>query len=172
MRKILTLLMMTAAFTTAQTTFAGAAEIGKTKMQCVILNNGKVTKKTPCIATGYVYAGAAYGAGSGWTFQTIKGYGKITVDTSIYILYDANDNIILDKSGEPKYEANTLMNKKDAIMRYRMPTTFKVLTKKQEELYYNGKLKNTKGKTIEPYTCLHQKNKPNFEFCFDAGFPG
>lgn len=57
-------------------------------------------------------------------------------------------------------------------MRYRMPTTFKVLTKKQEELYYNGKLKNTKGKTIEPYTCLHQKNKPNFEFCFDAGFPG
>jgi|GEM_PF-3122419 hypothetical protein len=74
--------------------------------------------------------------------------------------------------GEPKYEANTLMNKKDAIMRYRMPTTFKVLTKKQEELYYNGKLKNTKGKTIEPYTCLCQKNKPNFEFCFDAGFSG
>lgn len=34
MRKILTLLMMTAAFATAQTTFAGAAEIGKTKMQC------------------------------------------------------------------------------------------------------------------------------------------
>lgn len=103
------------------------------KLKCnVILNNGKVTKKTPCIATGYVHAGAAYGAGSGWTFQTIKGYGKITVDTSIYILYDANDNIILDKNEEPKYEANTLMNKKDAIMRYRMPTTFKVLTKKQE----------------------------------------
>ncbi len=34
MRKILTLLMMTAAFATAQTTFAGAAEISKTKMQC------------------------------------------------------------------------------------------------------------------------------------------
>ena len=98
MRKILTLLMMTAAFSTAQTTFAGAAEIGKTKMQWIILNNGKVTKKTPCIATGYVHAGAAY-AGSGWTFQTIKGYGKITVDTSVYILYDANDDIILDKSG-------------------------------------------------------------------------
>lgn len=31
MRKILTLLMMTAAFSTAQTTFAGAAEIGKIK---------------------------------------------------------------------------------------------------------------------------------------------
>ena len=124
MRKILTLLMMTAAFATAQTTFAGAAGIGKTKMQ--FLNNGKVTKKTSCIATGYVHAGAAYGAGSGWTFQTIKGYGKITVDTSIYILYNANDNIILDKNGEPKYKANTLMNKKDAIMRYRMPATFKI----------------------------------------------
>ncbi len=34
MRKILTLLMMTTAFATAQTAFAGAAEIGKTKMQC------------------------------------------------------------------------------------------------------------------------------------------
>lgn len=77
MRKILTLLMMTAAFATAQTTFAGAAEIGKTKMQCVILNNGKVTKKTPCIATGYVHAGAAYGAGSGWTFRPSKVMEKL-----------------------------------------------------------------------------------------------
>lgn len=140
---------------TPTTAFAGAATDDNVKMHCVILKNGKVVHKQNCIADGYQH-GNMYGAGEGYDFNPIKGYGKISVDSSTTVLTDKNDNPITDARGFNKMVSSDTMNDKAAIIQYRTPKNFKLL-------------KNYEGGLIggqEPYRCYIHKTKPKFEFCF------
>lgn len=146
--------------------FAGAYQEENIKMHCAILKNNKVIKQQRCTAEGYVHGGAAYGGGSGYSFGLISGYGKIQVDTSASVIYDKNNNPILDKDGFAEMETSTTMNNKNAIIRYRMPKTFQLLTQAQEKQYNSGSLK------IQPYTCFIHTQSPKFEFCFSKPLMG
>lgn len=153
--KLAVLVLATLTFSNAN---ASAHEEKNIKMHCAILKDGKVIKQQQCIADGYVHAGAMYGGGSGYTFKPIKGYGSISVDYS----YETTT----DKHGNTKTISKELINNKDAISRYRMPKTFKLLTPAEEKRYDNGELKE------KPYTCFIQKHKPKYEFCFSEPLMG
>lgn len=146
---------------------AGAYQEENIKMHCVILKNNKVVKQQNCVAeSGYVHAGAAYGGGSGYAFKAIKGYGKISVDTSVALVYDEYDRPVTLADGSTKTESSTTLNEKDTIIRYRTPKTFKLLTEQQLTQYDEGQLK------FEPYTCFVHTKNPIFEFCFSKPLMG
>lgn len=140
--------------------YASAYQEDNIKMHCAILKNGKVIKQQSCVADGYVYSSAASGSGSGYTFKSIRGYGVISVNASSEVVTDAKGEPIYNSDGTNKLVSSETMNDKSAIMRYRMPKTFKLLTKSEEERYLNGGLK------VEPYTCFIHKTQPKYEFCF------
>lgn len=124
------------------------------KMHCVIIKNGKVAHKQNCVADGYVHSAAGYGGGAGYEFRPIKGYGKIRVDSGIDYQLDARGEVI-----ESSIVESHAIDEKPAIIRYRTPKSFKLLTKAQEEKFANGSLKFT------PYTCFIPKKNAKFEFC-------
>lgn len=146
---------------------AGAYQEENIKMHCAILKNGKPIKQLNCVADGFVHAGAMYGGGSGYEFKPIKGYGAIDVATGVNVVQDANGDPVWTDEGEVLFdEGYTLMNGKDAVMRYRMPKTFRLLSEKEEEQYLEGKLK------IQPYTCFGYVHLRAFEFCFSKPLMG
>lgn len=134
-------------------------------MHCAIFKNDKLVKQQKCVADGYAHANM-YGGGSGYAFKSIQGYGKISVGIATEFLMDKNGNHLYDADGFNKQKSSSVMNNKDAIVRYRMPKTLKLLTDTQEQQYYNGTLK------AQPYTCFIHKKKPTFEFCFSKPFMG
>ena len=160
--KLAVLVLATLTFSNAN---ASAHEEKNIKMHCAILKDGKVIKQQQCVADGYVHAGAMYGGGSGYTFKPIKGYGSISVDLSLDALKDKHGNLI-EKANGVQMVSKYFINNKDAISRYRMPKTFKLLTPAEEKRYDNGELKE------KPYTCFIQKHKPKYEFCFSEPLMG
>lgn len=148
------------------TAFAGAAQYENEKMHCAIFKNGKLAKQQNCVADGFEHAGAGYGGGAGWNFKNIPGYGKISVETG-YQLSETQTNPDGSSVVEKEW---LLLNKKPAVQRHRIAKSYLPLTSSQEKLYYDGKLKNSKGKDVQLYSCLYQKSNPNFEFCFNRDF--
>lgn len=141
----------------SHTVLAGVAEYSDVKMPCAVLKNGKVLKQQTCVADGFEHAGAGYGGGYGWDFS-IKGYGKITLDSGVSFKTDANGELVRDEHDEIiEDESWTTLNKKPADIRLRMPKTFAVLSEQQENQYYEGKLK-------EPYTCWYYTGKTSGKF--------
>lgn len=135
----------------ANLAFAGYGEISNEKMNCAIFNKGKLEKKFSCVADGFVGGNSNEGGGF-WSFKPIKKHGEISVGMSYnnnHLNYDIND--------------------KPAIMQYRNVKDYKVLTAIQAKSFEN---KRSVGIDLEfaPYTCLYEKGKPQFEFCFDTGF--
>lgn len=145
---------------------AAAQEYINVKKHCVIIKNGKVVKQQACTADGYEHAAAGYGGGFGWDFKPIKGYGAISVEGGVSLKEDSRGNIVTDHEGNSVIDKEWLdLNNKPAISRYRFPKTFKVFTTEDEQKWYNGTLKDAKGKEIDPYQCYYHKKNPQYEFC-------
>lgn len=150
----------------ATNAFASAAQFENRKMHCAIFKNDKLVKQQKCIADGYEHAGAGYGGGQGWNFKNIPGIGKISIDSGVRFSENKTN-----PDGSSVIEKEWLdLNDKPAVQRYRTAKNFKPLTSAQEKLYYEGKLKDSKGKDIALYSCYFQKNKKDFEFCFNDRF--
>lgn len=151
----------------SQMALASASEYNNVKLPCAILKDGKVLKQQTCLASGFEH-GNVYGGGYGWRFN-IQGYGRITLDGGTRFKTDANGELMADKHGEAiEDETWTMFNDKPANIRLRMPKTFAILSKQQENQYYEGKLKT------EPYTCWYYAGKTSAKFdevCYlDGGY--
>lgn len=147
-----------------QASSAPYTEINNEKMNCAIFKNGKLQKQIKCTGDGS-HSGNLYQGGTLWTFKPIQGYGKISVDMYYEGKTDSEGNILTDDNMVAlikKIEYS--LNEKAANIQYRHPKTYKLLTPTQVKSFENGNLNYT------PYTCLYEKGKPQFEFCFDYGF--
>lgn len=166
MKKHLYLPIIATACILTSNAFAGAAQFENEKMHCAIFKNNKLVKQQNCIADGYQHAGAAYGAGEGWTFKNIAGYGKISVDWGFQL-----SETKTDPDGSAAIEKQWLdLNEKPAVRRHRIAKSYQLLTTAQETLYEEGKLTDKYGKAINVYSCFYQKANPAFEFCFNQYF--
>lgn len=169
MKKHLYLPIIAAACIITSTAFAGAVQYDNEKMHCAIFKNNKLVKQQNCTADGYEHAGAAYGAGKGWTFKAIPGYGKISIDKGVQ--YAENQT---DPEGYAVIEKQWLdLNEKLAVIRYRIAKSYQLLTPAQEKQYTDAGLSfltDKNGKEINVYSCVYQKANPTFEFCFNPYF--
>lgn len=143
---------------------AGSMELTDLETQCAIFNNNKLMTHTSC-TTDAMNSGNVWGFGTVFDFHDIPKYGKITLNMHTKSQLDADGQVIFDDNGNIIHDATEyLLNDKPAIIRYRHPKTYKLLTPAQMTAFENNTLNFT------PYTCLYQKDKPQFEFCFEYGF--
>lgn len=145
-------------------TMAGSLELTDIKTRCAIFNHNKLITRTPC-TTDAINSGNVWGVGTALHFYHLPKYGKITLNKRTKSQLDAHGQVMSDDNGKIMAGVTEyLFNDKSASIRYRHPKTYQPLTITQITAFENETL------TFTPYTCLSQKDKPQFEFCFEYGF--
>ena len=125
------------------------------KSTCYILNNNKLVKKAPCSYTGSAMGSIRY---SGTSFDlNVKGFGKISTETSLAAKTDKNGEMIEGNNGVIYNDPVITINNKPAHMQNRYIKDLSIINPK---LTYNGTEKFTKT----GLSCM-QSNDKKLEVC-------